>query len=70
MPAPRGRPSSRSRAAIGVLDVQLEFDVDPGVDVDVYLTRGDDDVADRIELGDLKGNVGDQQYAIPGGADR
>lgn len=46
-----------------------EFDVDPGVDVDVYLTRSDDDVADRIELGDLKGNVGDQQYAIPAGTD-
>jgi hypothetical protein len=46
-----------------------EFDVDPGVDVDVYLTASPDDIDDRIELGDLKGNVGDQQYEIPADAD-
>lgn len=47
-----------------------EFDVDPGVDVDVYLVPGDgSDVSDRIELGNLKGNVGNQQYEIPAGAD-
>ena len=35
-----------------------EFDVDPGVDVDVYLVPGDgSDVSDRVELGNLKGNV-------------
>ena len=45
------------------------FDVDPGVDVDVYLTRSADDVSDRVELGGLKGNVGDQQYEIPADAD-
>ncbi len=46
------------------------FDVDPGVDVDVYLVPGDgSDVSDRVELGGLKGNVGDQQYEIPAGAD-
>ena len=41
------------------------FDVDPDVDVDVYLTASPDSVDDRIELGDLKGNIGDQQYEIP-----
>ena len=47
-----------------------EFDVDPGVDVDVYLVPGDgSDVSDRVELGNLKGNVGDQQYEIPVDAD-
>ena len=47
-----------------------EFDVDPGVDVDVYLVPGDgSDVSDRVELGNLKGNVGDQQYEIPADAD-
>jgi hypothetical protein len=46
-----------------------EFDVDPGVDVDVYLTISPEDVSDRVELGNLKGNVGDQQYAIPADAD-
>ena len=46
-----------------------EFDVDPGSNVDVYLSTSPSDVSDRIELGDLKGNVGDQQYEIPASAD-
>ncbi len=46
-----------------------EFDVDPGVDVEVFLSAAGDDVSDRIELGGLKGNVGDQQYEIPADAD-
>ena len=37
--------------------------------MDVYLTPSADDVSDRVELGGLKGNVGDQQYAIPADAD-
>lgn len=46
------------------------FDVDPGVDVDVYLVAGGGtDVSDRVELGNLKGNVGNQQYEIPADAD-
>ena len=47
-----------------------EFDVDPGVQVEVYLVPGDgSDVSDRVELGSLKGNVGDQEYEIPAEAD-
>ncbi len=46
-----------------------EFDVDPGVDVEVYLSTDPEDVSDRVELGGLKGNVGDQQYEIPESAD-
>ena len=46
-----------------------DFDVDPGIDVDIYLTASADDVSERVELGGLKGNVGDQQYAIPDDAD-
>ncbi len=46
-----------------------EFDVDPGVDVEVYLTPSTESVEDRVELGGLKGNVGDQQYEIPADAD-
>lgn len=46
-----------------------KFDVDPGIQVEVYLTTSDSDVSDRIELGGLKGNVGDQQYEIPADAD-
>jgi Electron transfer DM13 len=46
------------------------FDVDPGVDVDVYLVPGDGtDVSERVDLGSLKGNVGNQQYEIPADAD-
>ena len=46
-----------------------DFDVDPGVKVEVWLTRDASDVDDRVELGGLKGNVGDQQYGIPADAD-
>ena len=46
-----------------------EFDVDPGAEVEVWLTRDDSSTDDRVELGDLKGNVGDQQYEIPDAAD-
>jgi hypothetical protein len=46
-----------------------DFDVDPGPGVVVYLSRDEGDVDDVIELGDLKGNLGDQQYEIPADAD-
>jgi hypothetical protein len=49
--------------------VFTDFDVDPGVDVQVYLTPDTEGVDDRVELGGLKGNIGDQQYSIPGDAD-
>lgn len=46
-----------------------DFDVDPGAKVVVWLTREASSVGDRIELGNLKGNVGNQQYEIPSSAD-
>ena len=46
-----------------------DFDVDPGAAVEVYLTPDVASVDDRVELGGLKGNVGDQQYEIPDDAD-
>jgi len=46
-----------------------EFDVDPGAKVVVWLTQDETNFDDRVELGTLKGNVGDQQYDIPDGAD-
>jgi hypothetical protein len=46
-----------------------DFDVDPGARVEVWLTPGPDQIDDRIELGELKGNVGDQQYEVPADAD-
>jgi len=45
------------------------FDVSPGPDVDVYLTPDTGSIEDRVELGDLKGNVGDQQYEVPASVD-
>ncbi len=44
-----------------------KFDVDPGPQVDVYLTTGPDTIDDRIELGGLKGSAGNQQYEVPKG---
>ncbi len=46
-----------------------EFDVDPGVDVDVYLSADSAGIDDALKIDDLKGNVGDQQYEIRPGTD-
>ena len=46
-----------------------DFDVDPGAAVEVWLTTGPNETSDRVDLGNLKGNVGDQQYGIPAGTD-
>ena len=46
-----------------------EFDVDPGVDVDVYLSAGAEGIDDAVKIDDLKGNVGDQQYELPADLD-
>ena len=46
-----------------------DFDVDPGAQVEVWLTPGEASFDDRVELGGLKGNVGDQQYELPADAD-
>ena len=49
------------------------FDVDPGAgDLRVYLHEGrttSDDLGDFVEIADLKGNRGDQQYEIPARVD-
>jgi hypothetical protein len=46
------------------------FATDNGPDLNVYLVNSSTgDVSDYIDLGDLKGNIGDQNYEIPGGAD-
>lgn len=50
-----------------------DFATDNGPDLRVYLVRGpvegDGDVDEFVDLGRLKGNVGDQQYDIPEGTD-
>ncbi len=46
------------------------FETSNGPDVNVYLVnRSTGDVSDYIDLGDLKGNIGDQNYEIPAGVD-
>ncbi|MEX2194042.1 MAG: DM13 domain-containing protein [Thermoleophilaceae bacterium] len=44
------------------------FETDPGPDLRVYLAT-DRDASESEDLGALKGNVGDQQYELPEGAD-
>jgi Electron transfer DM13 len=46
-----------------------DFDVDPGAEVEVWLTQDETSFDDRVELGGLKGNVGDQEYEVPDDAD-
>jgi hypothetical protein len=49
------------------------FEVDNGPDLRVYLVPGpagdEGEVEDFVDLGALKGNVGDQQYEIPASVD-
>jgi hypothetical protein len=52
-----------------------EFATDNGPDVNVYLSTAAPDAPagdfrkDFVDLGDLKGNIGSQNYAIPAGVD-
>lgn len=47
-----------------------EFETDPGPDLRVYVAPGaDGDVTDATDVGELKGNIGDQQYELPAGLD-
>ena len=50
-----------------------DFDVANGPDLRVYLVAGpartEAEVKDLVDLGKLKGNVGDQQYRIPKSVD-
>ena len=46
-----------------------DFDIDNGPGVKVYLSPSEAYTDDVVLLGDLKGNVGNQQYEIPDGVD-
>jgi hypothetical protein len=80
----RGRFESLEHATTGVAQViglpggrrvltLTRFETDNGPDLRVYLSSADasqDSAGDAfVDLGGLKGNVGDQQYEIPRGAD-
>ncbi|HSK16402.1 MAG TPA: DM13 domain-containing protein [Gaiellaceae bacterium] len=46
-----------------------DFATDPGPDLRVYLAPAPGNVSGAVDLGALKGNRGNQQYAIPAGLD-
>jgi hypothetical protein len=47
-----------------------QFETSNGPDLDVYLVRrSTGDIEDHVNLGDLKGNIGNQNYAVPAGVD-
>jgi hypothetical protein len=47
-----------------------DFETDNGPDLNVYLVNSSTgDVSDFVDLGDLKGNVGEQNYEIPDDVD-
>jgi cytoskeletal protein RodZ len=45
------------------------FATDNGPDLNVYLVNSANGTGDFIDLGDLKGNIGEQNYEIPEGVD-
>jgi hypothetical protein len=46
------------------------FETDNGPDLNVYLVNSSSsDASDVVDLGDLKGNIGEQNYEIPAGTD-
>jgi Electron transfer DM13 len=49
-----------------------DFETDAGPDLRLYVSTGDPadgDLGEFEDLGELKGNVGNQQYTLPGGLD-
>ncbi len=52
-----------------VLRLEDDFATDNGPDLNVYLAPSSDVDGDYIDLGDLKGNIGSQNYDIPADVD-
>ena len=58
------------KASGGRVLTLTHFEVANGPDLRVYLVPGDGkDTGDKIDLGGLKGNIGNQQYDVPDSAD-
>jgi hypothetical protein len=55
--------------ANGTYVTLTDFVTDPGPDLKVYWVPEGEPVASGIDLGSLKGNKGDQQYAVPKSVD-
>jgi Electron transfer DM13 len=66
--AAKGKASAIRLARGGRVLTLTGFEVDNGPDLRVRLLAGDD-TGDYVDLGALKGNKGDQQYAVPRGTD-
>ena len=71
-------PASGTASAIRRSDGRValtftDFRVSNGPDLRVYLVAGpardEGEVGDHVDLGELEGNVGDQQYDVPEGVD-
>lgn len=69
----RGNAAIVALAAGGTKLTFTDFATDNGPDLRVYLVKGpvngDGDVKDPVDLGRLKGNIGNQQYTVPEGVD-
>lgn len=64
-----GRAALVERPGGGRVLTLTGFETDPGPDLRVYLVPGDGSSAEgALDIGALKGNKGDQQYAVPPGA--
>ncbi|MGI8460918.1 MAG: DM13 domain-containing protein [Solirubrobacterales bacterium] len=46
-----------------------DLSLNPGPDVDVFLSTSTEGIDDAVNLGDLKGSSGNQEYPIPAGTD-
>jgi Electron transfer DM13 len=46
-----------------------DFETSNGPDVNVYLVNGAAGISDHVDLGDLSGNIGNQNYEIPDSVD-
>ena len=71
----RDHPTSGAVAGLGADDGSRflrfeQFETDNGPDLKVYLVNSSTgDVSDYVNLGDLKGNIGDQNYEVPADVD-
>ncbi|MGD6959555.1 DM13 domain-containing protein [Rossellomorea aquimaris] len=59
---------AKGKVSISEKNIRLEnFEVTNGPDLYVYLVEAGKETKEGISLGELKGNIGNQNYEIPGG---